>query len=104
MLEDQLYEADYHNRVLRDKLKQARIEASEVQVHSASPAQGKSSRVTPDTDNSRPPMEPSPDPRSDQGDSPDSVDEMDLDDLIPPTFDEGDPIDPKALRDLDDVE
>lgn len=103
MLEDQLYEADYHNRVLRDKLKQARIEASEVQVHSATPAQGKSSRDS-DSGSSRPPMEPSPDPRSDQSDSPDAVDEMNLDELIPPTFDEGDPIDPKALRDIDDVE
>ena len=100
MLEDQLYEADYHNRVLRDKLKRARIDASEVQVHAASPAQGK-----PGKDASASPIQPTPDPSSDRGNSlPDTADEMNLDDLIPPSFDEGDPVDPKALKELKDLE
>ena len=103
MLEDQLYEADYHNRVLRDDLRRARIEASEVQIHAASPAQGKSSQ-----DLSPPPIQPSPDPRSDSGNSvveeskPESSEEFNLDDLMPPVLDEGEPIDPKALKTLDD--
>ncbi|MGI9474075.1 MAG: hypothetical protein ACR2NZ_21220 [Rubripirellula sp.] len=104
VLEDQLYEADYHNRVLRDKLKRARIEASEVQVHAASPAKGKS-------DDARPPIQPSPDrrtdeagPRSGGAESPsESTDDFNLDDLIPPSFDEGDPVDPKAFNELEDV-
>jgi hypothetical protein len=100
VLEDKLYEADYKNRALSEKLKRARIEASEVQIHSAKPARHPKAQQE---DMNR--IEPTPDPNANRkklDDSrivpEDSDDEIGLSDLLPPTFDEGDPIDPGAME------
>ena len=101
ILEDKLYEADYKNRVLAEKLKRARIEASEVPIHSAKPAR------RPDImRNVRPQEEPSFEtkPNSNPAGTNDSEptvpaedDEVGLSDLLPPTFDEGERVDPDTL-------
>lgn len=97
ILEDQLYEADYKNRVLSEKLKQARIQASEVPIHSAKPARRP---VIPRQQQRRetPALELTPDRNADkQGGFPDEEQEIGLSDLLPPTFDEGDPVEPDAI-------
>jgi len=102
VLEDKLYEADYKNRVLSEKLKRARIEASEVPIHSAKPAR------RPDTQRQErkwlePDFEPSPDPNANrdtdrQDDPPADDEDIGLSDLLPPTFDEGERVEPGALN------
>jgi hypothetical protein len=100
ILEDKLYEADYKNRALSEKLKRARIEASEVQIHSAKPARHPRAQREESSQ-----IEPTPDPNSNRNKldnsrnlPEDSDDEIGLSDLLPPTFDEGDPIDPGAIE------
>jgi hypothetical protein len=104
ILEDKLYEADYKNRVLAEKLKRARIEASEVPIHSAKPAR------RPDipqqgTTNNAPAFAPTPDPnanrssaRNSEFDSKNENEEIGLSDLLPPTFDEGEPVAPGEMN------
>ena len=93
ILEDKLYEADYQNRVLADKLKRARIEAREVPIHSAKPAR------RPDDG-----LKHFPEPTPDSGTAPmdeDDPDEIGLGDLLPPVFDEGEPIEPDVINGSD---
>ena len=100
ILEDKLYEADYKNRALTEKLRRARIEASEVQIHSAKPARRPEA---PREEMNR--IDPTPDPNTNRNKWDDSRtlpedpdDDIGLSDLLPPTFDEGDPIDPGAIE------
>jgi len=84
VLEDQLYEADYHNRVLNDQLERCRVKSD-------------TGRVADE------PSVASPIPNSDSGASPpnqtDVEDQFDSELLELPTFDSGVPIDPEALDD-----
>ena len=89
VLEDQLYEADYQNRILADKLKRARIEASQVPIHSAKPAR------RPNFDSPSRLLEPTSDAHTNTGEA--QNDEIGLSDLLPPMFDEGDPVQPDAI-------
>lgn len=112
ILEDKLYEADYKNRALSEKLKRARIEASEVQIHSAKPARrpaaGTGNQSFPGTNDLGPasqgnalnPAAPEKQKENNIETSPSDAteDEIGLSDLLPPTFDEGEPIEPDALE------
>ncbi len=105
VLEDKLYEADYKNRILAEKLKRSRIEASEVPIHSAKPAR-RPQIYRQDTNREESTFEPTPAPKPSTGRSvpkrsnsrdDDSGDEIGLSDLLPPTFDEGDPVEPDTI-------
>ncbi len=104
VLEDKLYEADYKNRVLAEKLKRARIEASEVPIHSAKPARRPELRRE-ETPREEPSFAPTPDSPPDRsnnkGNSLNEEDEIGLSDLLPPTFDEGEKVEPGAI-DIDE--
>lgn len=98
VLEDKLYEADYKNRVLAEKLKRARIEASEVPIHSAKPAR-RPDPLRQGTNRREPSFEPTPDPNANRKDDfPAEDEEIGLSDLLPPTFDEGEPVEPDAIE------
>ena len=102
VLEDKLYEADYKNRVLAEKLKRARIEASEVPIHSAKPARRPDTLRKQGTYRGEPSFEPTPDPKANRSDSTKDVfpaedEEIGLSDLLPPTFDEGERVEPGAI-------
>ncbi len=92
VLEDQLYDADYQNRVLRDKLAQCEPceEAAKVPTSSAdtplapSPGSPKDTRTQ--------------DTKTKESSDMDDGFELD-DDLALPTLDEGEPVDPDALTD-----
>jgi len=98
ILEDKLYEADYKNRALTEKLKRARIEASEVPIHSARPAR-RPDIPKYEIEQGQPEFEPTPDPNANRINNlkGDSDDEIGLSDLLPPTFDEGDPVAPDVM-------
>ncbi len=101
ILEDKLYEADYKNRILAEKLKRARIEASEVPIHSAKPAR-RPDTLRPEVNPREADFGPTPDPDSNRSDNrsenlTEEDEEIGLSDLLPPTFDEGEPVAPSAL-------
>lgn len=100
VLEDKLYEADYKNRVLAEKLKRARIEASEVPIHSAKPARRPD--ILREAPQEEPSIESQPDSnrirnKSSKQTVPAEDDEIGLSDLLPPTFDEGERVEPGAI-------
>lgn len=117
VLEDQLYDADYQNRVLRDKLEhcQACVNAPpEPTVAGDSAAENQRSQSPSGRSRSRTDDEPEDDEPEDMGrglesiDSDDMSDDLELpsfdegdamDDLELPTLDEGEPVDPEALTD-----
>ena len=111
ILEDKLYEADYKNRALSEKLKRARIEASEVQIHSAKPARrpaaGTGNQSFPGTDDLGPasqgnalnPAAPEKQKENNIETSPSDAPEDEIGLAICYlTFDEGEPIEPDALE------
>ncbi|MAI72322.1 MAG: hypothetical protein CMM01_15615 [Rhodopirellula sp.] len=101
ILEDKLYEADYKNRILAEKLKRARIEASEVPIHSAKPAR-RPDILRPEVNQGEPDFGPTPEPSTDGSadrteNGPEEDDGIGLSDLLPPTFDEGEPVAPDTM-------
>ena len=110
ILEDQLYEADYHNRVLNDELERCRIKAKTGRPASEAADQSKANRSTlapkapkasGDTPRSEPIPEPIPDGESLESDQNqiDMDDGFGDDDLELPSVDTGEPIAPEALQD-----
>ncbi len=102
VLEDKLYEADYKNRILAEKLKRARIEASEVPIHSAKPAR-RPDTLRQGTNRAEPSFEPTPDPNANRSNNRNDDfsaedEEIGLSDLLPPTFDEGERVEPGAIE------
>lgn len=87
VLEDQLYDADYQNRVLRDKLSQCK------------PREESAKAATSSADAQRTPTPVSPE-KSDSEEYSDMDDGFEsLDDLSLPSLDEGEPFEPGALTD-----
>jgi hypothetical protein len=117
VLEDQLYAADYHNRVLHDELERYKIQATEIQIHTATPAlipptnepgpdrrtDSKSRRARETRDSARDDDNGRDDSTERSGraerkdDFPRETFDEDLGELELPMFDEGEPIDPESL-------
>ena len=87
VLEDQLYDADYQNRVLRDKLQQCK--PAEVPTQTPSSSGVESSAPSRDSQSDSKTEE-----SSDMDDGFESIDDLEL-----PDFDEGEQVDPDALTD-----
>lgn len=118
VLEDQLYDADYQNRILRDKLEryQRELEATKIPTPSVAPKtpdSAPSKRAVKRRESSSEP-DPTPDPLTDNSKRDDSDSDrsdsrdmgsgnmehgFDSDELELPMFDVGEPVDPEALTD-----
>ena len=99
ILEDQLYEADYHNRVLCDELERCRVKSHTVQVEDKT--ETKQSTPTPKSSADRGLSDPIKDDESVQDDQDDIDMEEAFDDadLELPPVETGEPVDPDALED-----
>lgn len=99
VLEDQLYEADYQNRILYDQLQRCQVQAKTARAAAAGPASADPPAARPSRTTT-----PIPDSPSDRTD-PEAVREQDIgeayeaDALDLPSFDPGEPVDPETLAD-----
>ncbi len=104
VLEDQLYEADYHNRVLSDELERCRIRtetARSASEASTSKEERNHSAIAPKSSVTEPIPDPIANPDRDTSESGQiQMDSgFDSEDLELPAFDTGEPVDPDALTD-----